>query len=136
MKIELIKFDNYYKAPRRVHYNDAGADVFLPEKTYIPARCTKAIPLGIGIKIPDGFMGMIYSRSSLSRRQIVCEMPPIDSGYRGEIHAVVTNLSDEAIVLPEGSRIGQLVVQPVVMAEFVETLGEERNAGAFGSTGE
>lgn len=136
MKIEIIRFDNFYKAPKRAHYNDAGADLYLPIKVYIPAHSTRAVPLGLGLKIPDGFMGMIYSRSSLSRRQIVCEMPPIDSGYRGEIHAVVSNLSEEGISLEAGTRVGQLVIQPVILAEFVDELGDKRDCGAFGSTGE
>ena len=136
MKIEIIKFKNFYAAPNRAHYNDAGADVYLPEKVHIPKGTTRAVPLGFGVKIPDGFMGAIYPRSSLAKKRLVCELPPIDSGYRGEVHAIITNMSNEAMSLDAGTRIGQLVVHPVVLADYVDTLGSERDTGAFGSTGE
>lgn len=136
MKIEIIKFKNFYALPKRAHYNDAGADVYLPEKICIPKNSTKAIPLGFGLKIPNGFMGAIYPRSSLAKKRIVCELPPIDSGYRGEIHAIVTNMSKNDVIFNEGARIGQLIVHPVIMAEYDYLFEEERNQGAFGSTGE
>ena len=66
---------------------------------------------------------------------VVCELPPVDSGYRGEIHAIVSNVGNEARTLPKDSRIGQLIIMPVVIADFVNDLGGERGKGAFGSTG-
>lgn len=136
MKIKVIPFADKVSLPVRKHYNDAGADVYCPEDIFIGAGKTEAIALGFGLEIPDGFMGLVYPRSGMAREGIVCELPPIDSGYRGEIHAVVSNLTDEAVLLQEGIRIGQLVIQPIVLADFVTELGEERKEGAFGSTGE
>lgn len=137
MKIKIIDFsEGKLTAPLRAHYNDAGADVYCPKDIFIGAGKTEKIPLGFGLEIPDGFMGLVYPRSSMAKEGIVCELPPIDSGYRGEIHAVVSNLTDEAVLLQEGIRIGQLVIQPIVLADFVTELGEEREKGAFGSTGE
>ena len=46
------------------------------------------IPLGFGLIIPDGFAGYVFPRSSMAAKGLVCELPPIDSGYRGEIHAI------------------------------------------------
>ena len=66
---------------------------------------------------------------------VVCELPPVDSGYRGEIHAIVSNVGNEAQTLTKDSRIGQLIIMPVVIADFVNDLGGKRGAGAFGSTG-
>ena len=63
------------------------------------------------------------------------EVPPVDSGYRGEIHAILSNVSSQTRHIPKGSRIGQLVITPVVIADFVTELGEQRGTGAFGSTG-
>lgn len=137
MKIKIIdKSGGRLERPCRAHYNDAGADVYCPEKTFIGAGKTEVIPLGFGLEIPDGYMGLLYTRSSMARIGLSCEMPPIDSGYRGEIHAVITNHSDSAVMLKAGQRIGQLVIQPVILAEFVDDLGETRDTGAFGSTGE
>ena len=61
--------------------------------------------------------------------------PPVDSGYRGEIHAIVSNVGNAAQTLAKDSRIGQLIIMPVVIADFVNDLGGQRGAGAFGSTG-
>ena len=86
MKIKLIDFNG--PAPVRAHDNDAGADVFSPrDQTIYPGQVYK-LPLGFGLELPDGYVGYIFPRSSLSARGIVCELPPIDSGYRGEVHAI------------------------------------------------
>lgn len=135
MKIKMIIFNKEVIPPVRKHYNDAGADVYAMEDVYIKKGHTAKIPLGFGVEIPDGYMGCIYTRSSMAARGLACEMPPIDSGYRGEIHCMVTNHTHEMVKLSEGERIGQLVIQPIVYADFVEELGDERKSGAFGSTG-
>ena len=88
------------------------------------------IPLGFGLIIPDGFAGYVFPRG------LVCELPPIDSGYRGEIHAIISNVSTSSQTIHKDTRVGQLVITPVVIADFVLDLGEERGTGAFGSTGE
>lgn len=134
MKIEVIDF-GYKNLPFRAHRNDAGADVYIMRDIRILSQMTVAIPLGFGLKLPDGYAAFIYPRSSLSKRGIVCQLPPIDSGYRGEIHAIVTNTSNETCQFKEGDRIGQLVVLPIVIADFVTDEEEGRGAGAFGSTG-
>ena len=55
--------------------------------------------------------------------------------YRGEIHAIISNVSNQTQELSKGSRVGQLVITPVVIADFVTELGEQRGTGGFGSTG-
>ena len=128
MKIKLIDFNG--RAPVRAHDNDAGADVFSPRaQTIYPGQVYK-LPLGFGLEHPDGLVGFVFPRSSLSARGIVCELPPIDSGYRGEIHAVVTNVGNDGYDSKEGERIGQLVTP-----EFTYEKSAERGTSAFGSTG-
>ena len=56
----------------------------------------------------------------LSCQGIVCELPPIDSGYRGEVHAIVSNIGTNHYSIAKGDRIGQIVVTPVVIAEFID----------------
>ena len=80
--------------------------------------------------------GYVFPRSSLAVKGLVCELPPIDSGYRGEIHAIISNVSSVRQTIKKDTRIGQLVITPVVIADFVLDFGEERGTGAFGSTGE
>ena len=136
MKIKLIDFGiNENRKPYRPHGNDAGADVYMPyDCTLQPGEIAK-IPLGFGIEVPDGFAGFVFPRSSMAVKGLVCELPPVDSGYRGEIHAILSNVSNQPHTLSKGARIGQLVITPVVIADFVTELGEQRGIGAFGSTG-
>lgn len=139
MKIQVIDF-GYEKLPFRAHDNDAGADVHvclhndLLAAKILPGDTAK-IPLGLGLCLPDGYAAFVFPRSGLSSRGITCELPPIDSGYRGEIHAIVHNGSNEPFEIKNGDRIGQLVVLPVVVADFVTETGPERGDGGFGSTG-
>ena len=133
MKVKLIDFNG--RAPVRAHDNDAGADVFSPRAQTIYQGQVNKLPLGYGLELPAGLVGFVFPRSSLSARGIVCELPPIDSGYRGEIHAVVTNVSNDGYDIKEGERIGQLVILPVVTPEFTYEKSAERGTGAFGSTG-
>ena len=134
MKIKLIDF-GYAHKPYRAHANDAGADVFSTIDVTLAPLSSIKIPLGFGLEIPDGYMACVYPRSGLSTKGIVCELPPVDSGYRGEIHAIVTNTGSSHYSIQEGDRIGQLVVTPVVIAEFIDYDIEERGTGAFASTG-
>lgn len=134
MKIKVIDF-GYEKLPVRAHGNDGGADVHSMKKCVIYPHTTEKIPLGLGLCLPDGYAAYVFPRSGLSAKGIVCELPPIDSGYRGEIHAIVSNLTDEPFQVNIGDRIGQIVISPVVIAEFVTETGEERGANGFGSTG-
>ena len=137
MKIRLIDYglrDEY--RPYRPHDNDAGADVYMPyDCTLQPGEIAK-IPLGFGVEIPDGFAGYVFPRSSMAVKGLVCELPPIDSGYRGEIHAIISNVSDRMQTISKGARIGQLVISPVVIADFVSEHGADRGTDTFGSTGE
>ena len=139
MKIKVIDF-GYEKLPMRAHANDAGADVHVclhdgQSYWYIEPGQTVKIPLGMGLIIPDGYAAYVFPRSGLASKGIVCELPPIDSGYRGEIHAIVTNCSHELFKVSNGDRIGQLVITPIVIADFITHDINERGIGAFGSTG-
>lgn len=134
MKVKIIDF-GYKNAPFRAHDNDAGADVYAMKGYYLDPQETVKIPLGFGLELPDGYAAFVFPRSSLSACGIVCELPPIDSGYRGEIHAIVTNNSDNPFTIFEGDRIGQLVIVPVIICDFVIEHGEPRGDGAFGSSG-
>ena len=76
------------------------------------------IPLGFGLIIPDGFAGYVFPRSSMAAKGLVCELPPIDSGYRGEIHAIISNVRTSSQTIHKDTRVGQLVITPVVIADF------------------
>lgn len=133
MKVKLIDFNG--PAPVRAHDNDAGADVFAPRDQTIYSGQVYKFPLGFGLELPDGYAGFIFPRSSLSAHGIVCELPPIDSGYRGEVHAIVSNVGNNSYDIKKGDKIGQLVIMPVMIPEFTYEKSAERGTGAFGSSG-
>ena len=137
MKIKLIDFglekDHY---PFRPHENDAGADVYMPYDCTLKPGEIARIPLGFRAHDSGWICRLCLPRSSMAAKGLVCELPPIDSGYRGEIHAIISNVSSESQILRKDTRVGQLVITPVLIADFVLDLGEARDIGAFGSTGE
>lgn len=156
MKIEIIDFGG--KKPQRAHYNDAGADVFArvddssktndyytydidSQQSYpaieIMSHSIKKIPLGFGLKLPDGLVAFVVPRSGMSANKgITAEIVPIDSGYTGEIHAILYNASSKAAFIKNGDKIAQLVIMPVVLAEFEYELGDSRGTKGFGSSGD
>lgn len=137
MKIKLIDFGLAPgHNPLRVHENDAGADVCMPyDCTLQPGEIAK-VPLGFGLILPDGYAGFVFPRSSMAEKGLTCELPPVDSGYRGEIHAIISNVSNKVQTINKETRVGQLVITPIIIADFVFDLGKERGTDAFGSSGE
>lgn len=92
------------------------------------------IPLGYGIEISDGYAGYVFPRSNMAVKGLICELPPIDSGYCGKIHAIISNVSNKEHTLKKNTRIGQLVITPVIIADFVFKHGQQRGMDALGST--
>ena len=134
MQVKIIDF-GFSNLPYRAHANDAGADVYATKDISLCPGQTYAIPLAFGLELPDGFAGFIFPRSGLSKKGIVCELPPIDSGYRGEVHAIISNVGRYNYDIKEGDRIGQLVITPVILAAFSTENIKQRGNGAFASTG-
>ncbi len=99
------------------------------------------VPTGFAIAVPEGYEAQIRPRSGLALRHgIVLPNAPgtIDSDYRGELKVILMNAGAEPFTLKRGDRIAQLVVAPVVRAEWreVSSLDEtERGQGGFGHTG-
>jgi len=101
----------------------------------------EAIPTGIAIALPAGFEAQVRPRSGLAIRHgigMVNAPGTIDSDYRGEIKVLLINHGAEAFVVEPGMRIAQMVIAPIVQADWQETevLDETaRGEGGFGSTG-
>ena len=135
MKIKITKLNENAILPVRKNYNDAGADVAVMKDFDIWRHEIAKIPLGWSIEIPDGFTGLLMPRSSLASDGVIAQFTPIDSGYRGEVYAMLHNTTEEFRIFKAGDRICQLVIVPVVLADFVEDLENTRGIGGFGSTG-
>ena len=92
--------------------------------------------------IPAGFEVQIRPRSGLALKHgVTLANAPgtIDSDYRGPLGVILVNLGDTDFVVTHGMRIAQMVVAPVIQANFevVPTLdATARGAGGFGSTGQ
>ncbi len=99
------------------------------------------IPTGLCFAIPQGFEIQVRPRSGLALKQGVTLLNSpgtIDADYRGEVGIIVMNHGQETVEIDHGARIAQIVLAPVVQAEFtlVEELDETvRGGGGFGSTG-
>ncbi|MBO9396442.1 dUTP diphosphatase [Shimia sp. R9_2] len=125
----------------------AGADVranFPPEQRAglrLAPGLRALIPTGLSLEIPEGYEVQMRPRSGLALKQgLTLPNSPgtIDSDYRGPLGVIVLNAGLETIEISHGMRIAQMVVAPVVVADFEldQELSEtERGTGGFGSTG-
>lgn len=99
------------------------------------------IPTGIYMALPVGYEAQIRPRSGLAAKSgiTVLNSPgTIDSDYRGEISAILINLSDQPFTIHNGDRVCQMVIAKYESADIeeVSSLDEtERGAGGFGHTG-
>ena len=109
--------------------------------TLAPGAC-ELVGTGLAVHIADpGFAALILPRSGLGHKHGIVLgnlVGLIDSDYQGELKISAWNRSDQAYVLSPMDRLAQLVVVPVVQAQFnvVESFAaSERGAQGYGSTG-
>ena len=126
--------------PARAHPFDAGADLKAGLTVEIGASATALVPTGVRVAIPEKHVGLLFARSSLSKRGLLMAngVGVIDSGYTGEVMVPLHNVNGRAEAVERGERIAQLVVLKCELPLFaqVERLpGTERGEGGFGSTG-
>jgi len=99
------------------------------------------VPTGLAIALPQGFEAQMRPRSGLAAKHGVTVLNSpgtIDADYRGEIQVILINHGTEAFTIKRGERIAQMVIAPVVQAEFVAVAAlsdTDRGTGGFGSTG-
>ena len=138
-----IKFQKLHpdaQIPSYAHIGDAGADVYAVTEVTVAPQKRAAIPTGLAVDIPIGYEIQVRPKSGLALKHgiTVLNSPgTVDAGYRGEIQVIVINLGDEAYTFTKGQKIAQLVLKPVIQANYVEgELGtSDRGVGGFGSTG-
>ena len=123
--------------PRRAHKTDAGVDLYATKGGWIFPKCRKVFGTGFHASIPAGFVGLLTSKSGLMVEGITSR-GTIDSGYNGEIRAVLFNHSWKFIRISKHQKITQLVILPIITPELevVDDLeATERGCAGFGSTG-
>lgn len=140
--IAVRQIDPDLPLPAYAHQGDAGADLYAARDVEIAPGTRTAVPTGIAIELPDGYVGLVHPRSGLAARLGVTVLNApgtVDAGYRGEIMVILVNHDRTDVAkIARGDRIAQLVVQRVERAQFhrVDVLGDSsRGEGRHGSTG-
>lgn len=142
--LRIKKLNEAARVPVVAHPGeDLGYDVFALESAALPPRATVRVRTGIAVEARDPGTGaplglLVRDRSSMAARGIVTTGGVIDSGYRGEILILMTNLTEAPIELQAGEKIAQMIPVPVLTGrvEEVETLEDSARAEkGFGSSG-
>ena len=138
MEIKVERIHKDARLPRYSHRGDAGLDLFSSVDCVLEAGQILAIPTGIHVAIPQGFVGLIWDKSGLSLQGVHRLAGVVDSGYRGEVKVVMANLRDKPFIIEKGMKVAQMLIQPVEDVKVVETDKlEETSRGkkGFGSSG-
>lgn len=133
-----VVLDNGAIIPARAHDTDAGYDLFSPRTGVVPAHGSAVFDTGVHIAIPNGYCGLICSKSGLNIREGILSTGLIDSAYTGSLRVKLYNLSDKPYFVRAGDKISQIVFLPVdapVLNKVQELPETERGDNGFGSTG-
>lgn len=141
MVVRFKKLNPNAVTPSYAKAGDAGLDLTAISMQIVDNTTHGYVEYGTGIavEIPQGYVGLIYPRSSISNTGMMLSnsVGVIDSGYRGEIKFRFKWISNTSMY-NLGDRIGQLVVMPyptIQMEEVLELNTSERGAEGFGSSG-
>jgi dUTP pyrophosphatase len=146
MKLDLKILDARMRdqLPAYATTGSAGLDLraCLDEPLTLKPGETALVPTGLAIHVGDsGYAALILPRSGLGHKHGIVLgnlVGLIDSDYQGQLMISTWNRGQTAFTLNPMERLAQLVIVPVVQAEFniVEDFEQsERGAGGFGSTG-
>jgi dUTP pyrophosphatase len=147
-KIELKILDQrlgeQFPLPQYATDGSAGMDLraLLDEPLELAPGETHLIPTGMAIHIQDPHLAaMILPRSGLGHKHGIVLgnlVGLIDSDYQGQLFVSCWNRGNQAFRVEVGERIAQLVVVPVVHAQFDivdEFAVSDRGEGGFGHSG-
>jgi dUTP pyrophosphatase len=138
MEVRVKRIVSQAKLPSYGHPGDAGMDLYASVDHVLAPGQVHAVPTGIKMAIPAGFVGLVWDKSGISLKGVHRLAGVVDAGYRGEIQVVLINLSPAPFEIKAGMKIAQMLIQPVAGAEIVEAdeLDDtSRGEGGFGSTG-
>ncbi|MBO5415890.1 MAG: dUTP diphosphatase [Clostridia bacterium] len=142
INVNIKKLDDRAILPTYGSEFAAGADLYSCSDTVeIAAGETVLIHTGIAIELPEGYAGLVYSRSGLASKRGLApanKVGVIDCDYRGEIMIALHNHGNSSQTVERGERIAQLVITPYFTADFNESdelSNTVRGEGGFGSTG-
>ena len=122
----------------------AGLDLraFLAEPLTLQPNAWQLVPTGMAIYLEDpAYAALILPRSGLGHKHGIVLgnlVGLIDSDYQGQLMVSAWNRSTTAFTIEPMERIAQLVIVPVVQAQFnvvTEFPASQRGEGGYGSTG-
>ena len=145
-KLKIINplIGNKIPIPKYETKGSAGLDLraCINQKLTIKPGKTEMIPIGYAIHLDDkNLAAMVIPRSGLgSKYGIVLGnlVGLIDSDYQGELMVPAWNRSDQKFEVNQGDRIAQMIIVPVLQAQFEvveEFVSSERGTKGFGSSG-
>ena len=143
VKVLIKKLNSKVQLPKYKTDGSSGMDLmaFLESPINLKPQRSEIIPTGISIAIPEDTEVQIRPRSGLAAKSNISVLNTpgtIDSDYRGEIKIILFNHGKEDFVINNNDRIAQMILMPIIKAEFeeVENLPKTlRGSGGFGSTG-
>ena len=123
------------KLPTKANPTDAGLDAIAVDRK-VQLEYVE-YDLGFGVEVPEGYMLLIFPRSSISKYDLLqCNsVGVIDVGYVGNVKVRYKIIEDLATIYQVGDKICQLVLVPLVDTEVIQVdkIGGDRSG--FGSTG-
>jgi len=146
MKIDVKIIDERLRGnlPAYATPGSAGLDLraCLTEPLTLQPNAWQLVPTGLAIYLQNpGYAAMILPRSGLGHKHGIVLgnlVGLIDSDYQGQLMVSAWNRSDTAFTIEPMERIAQLVIVPVIQAEFRvvdEFVASQRGEGGYGSTG-
>ena len=143
IKVLVKKLNPKAELPKYKTEGSSGMDLMalIENPITIKPQNSALIPTGLSITIPEDTEIQIRPRSGLAAKSSISVLNTpgtIDSDYRGEIKIILFNHGKEEFTVKNNDRIAQMILMPVLKAEFeeVEELPKTvRGSGGFGSTG-
>lgn len=139
--LQVKRLNPNAKLPTKAHDNDAGYDLYSTEDVILKSGSISTVSTGIALAIPDGYVGLIWDRSSMGSKGIKVFGGVIDAGYRGEVKlklGALDTLNRDWISVPAGSKVAQIIIQKVEnfpIVEVDELPDSTRGEKGFGSSG-
>ena len=143
IKVLVKKLNPKAELPKYKTEGSSGMDLMalIENPITIKPQNSALIPTGLSIAIPEDTEVQIRPRSGLATKSSISVLNTpgtIDSDYRGEIKIILFNHGKEEFTVNNNDRIAQMILMPVLKAEFeeVEELPKTiRGSEGFGSTG-
>tara|TARA_B100000965_G_C19417765_1_gene680729 strand:- start:338 stop:775 length:438 start_codon:yes stop_codon:yes gene_type:complete len=143
IKVLLKKLDSKVQIPSFKTEGSSGMDLmaFIKDPIIIEPNSSALIPTGLSVAIPNDVEVQIRPRSGLAAKSnigVLNSPGTIDSDYRGEIKIILFNHGDKKFTVKNNDRVAQMVIAPILKANFeeVDKLPDTiRGIGGFGSTG-